>query len=284
MAFVVPIDQARIDYPEYSFISSLTPSEQKAAFHVVRNEDGQDLCLKIVAPNYNIDRLDREITALQLLSHPNVVRLIEYTHSTKPQQQKHYIVEEFIDGTDLGDILQPGRPWLRSDAASFFAPLFDGLAALKELNIVHRDLKPSNIRVRPHRSPVIIDFGLARLLDLSSITATAEGAAIGTKEYFSPEQCKGTKHDIDHRTDLFAAGCLLYQALIGEHPFCRVGFTYSELQDAICNSNVHLQERGFLALPEQWQVIVGRLLNKERADRPYSAAQVAAILRKIGRI
>lgn len=280
MPFNIPIDQARNDYLEYTFLSPLTPSEQKAAFHV-RDTQGQDLCLKIIAPNYNIDRLDREIMALQSISHPNVVRLIEYTRSSKPGQQKHYIVEEFVPGKDLGDILHPGQQWSRSDASVLFAALFDGLAALNDLNIVHRDLKPSNIRVRSDGSPVIIDFGVCRLLDQPDITSTSEGAAIGTLQYFSPEQCRGTKHDIDHRTDLFAAGILLYQALTGNHPFWQDSITDSQFRDAICESYDYLRVPEFTGLPEPWKIIVGRLLNKERAMRPHSAAQVTAILRKI---
>lgn len=283
MPFDVPMDQAEADYPEYTFISPLTPSGQKAAFHV-KDTQGQDLCLKIIAPNYSIDRVDREIQALQSISHPNVVRLIEYTRSSKPGQQKHCIVEEFIEGTDLGQSLQPGQQWSRPDTSVFFTALFSGLAALDALNIVHRDLKPSNIRVRTNGSPVIIDFGWARLLDQSSLTDTPNGAQIGTPQYFSPEQCRGTKHDIDHRTDLFASGCLLYQALINIHPFWRDGMTFSKLYDAICESNDCFDVPDFLALPEQWQIIIGRLLEKERADRPYNAAQVATILQKIGGI
>ena len=280
MPFIVPMAQAQADYREYNFIVPLTPSEQKAAFHV-KDAKGQDLCLKIIAPTYNIDRLDREILALQSISHPNIVRLIEYTKSSKPGQQKHCIIEEFIEGTDLSQCLQSGQQWSRQDASIFFTALFNGLAVLSESNIVHRDLKPSNIRVRPNGSPVIIDFGLARLLDLPSLTDTPHGATIGTPQYFSPEQCRGTKHDIDHRTDLFASGCLLYQALIGKHPFWCDGMTYDQLQNVICESTDYLNEPNFLSLPEQWQVIVGRLLNKERANRPHNAAQVAAILQSI---
>jgi len=283
MTFNVPMHQAEKDYSEYIFVTPLTPSKQKAAFHV-KDKQGRDLCLKIIAPNYNIDRLDREILALQSISHPNVVRLIEYTRSSKPGQQKHYIVEEFVAGVDLEDKLHPAQQWSRLDASVFFAALFDGLGALKKLNIVHRDLKPSNIRVRPDGSPVIIDFGLARLLDQPDITSTSEGAAIGTLRYFSPEQCRGTKHDIEHRTDLFAAGVLLYQALIGVHPFWQDGMTNQQLHDAICESYDYLETPEFLALPKPWKIIIGRLLNKERAERPHNADQVAAILRNIGGI
>lgn len=281
MPFDVPLERAQIDYPEYTFICALTPSEQKAAFHV-KDALGQDLCLKIIAPNYSIDRLNREIIALQSISHPNVVRFKEYTFSSKEGQQRHYFVEEFVAGKDLGDDLQPGQQWSRSDASAFFAALCDGLSALKDLNIVHRDLKPSNIRVRLDGSPVIIDFGVARLLELPDLTSTRQGAAVGTPQYFSPEQFTGTKHDIDHRTDLFAVGILLYQALFGCHPFWQDGMTYAQLRDATCNSQDYLTAPQFDSLPEQWKVIVERLLSKEQATRPQSAAQVATILRKIG--
>jgi len=283
MPFNVPIEQAQREYQEYTFITPLTPSEQKAAFHV-RDEQGQDLCLKIISPDYDIDRLDREIEALQSISHPNVVRLIEYTRSSKPGQQKHYIVEEFVDGVDLGDKLQTAQQWTTLEAAMFFTALFDGLTALKSLNIVHRDLKPSNVRVRTDGSPVIIDFGLARLLDHSDLTRTSEGAAIGTRKYFSPEQCVGTKYDIDHRTDLFAAGILLYQALTGSHPFWQADMPVDQFQDVICHSNACLERPEFISLPNSWRIIVGRLLSKERAMRPHNAAQVAQILRRIEEI
>jgi serine/threonine protein kinase len=75
----------------------------------------------MVAPNYERDRLDREILALQSLTHANVVRLIEYTFSSKPGQQRHYIVEEFIEGQDLKDVLQAGHPWGRPTTWTYSA-------------------------------------------------------------------------------------------------------------------------------------------------------------------
>lgn len=282
MPYVVDIKAAEQMFPEYTFVQPLTPSEQKAAFHV-KDKAGNDLCLKLIAPNYERDRLDREIQALQTINHPNVVKLIEYTFSSKPGQQRHYIVEEFIDGKDLKDTLTPGKPWAIREVAKFFFALCDGLFAMKEKDIVHRDIKPANIRVRPNGSPVIIDFGLSRHLNLPDLTPTIAGAAIGTPRYSAPEQFEGTKHDIDHRTDLFALGILVYEALTGESPFYHSTMTtVAQLRQAVCESTVHLTKPSFQALDPKWKILLTRLLEKERAKRPSDARQVGAVLRKLG--
>lgn len=279
--FVVSIADAQAQFPDLTFVRPLTPSAQKAAFHV-RDAAGVDLCLKIVSPDYERDRLDREIHAMQLVDHPNVVKLREYTFSSRAgQQQRHYIIEEFIDGRDFADHLMPGHRWDLPTACDFFAPLCDGLAALREKAIVHRDLKPQNIRVRPNGVPVIIDFGLARHLTLPALTRTIDGAAIGTPIYFAPEQFVGTKNDIDHRTDLFAVGIMLYEALVGEPPFVRPRMTLHELQVAVCSSAAHLTRPDFVALDSRGKTLITKLLEKDRSKRPADASQVATILRRL---
>lgn len=281
MAFIVPIDSARAQFPDYEIVSALTPSAQKSAFHVRRG--GNDYCLKIIAPNQALDRVQREVLAMQALNHPNVVKVLEYEYSAKGGQARHYIVEEFVAGDDLSAHLMPGKSWAIGKIAAVFAPLCDGLSALEASKIVHRDLKPSNVRIRSDGSPVIIDFGLARMLDLESITATVEGAMIGTPRYFAPEQFQGTKRDIDHRTDLYALGVLIYEAAVGRHPsFQAPVHTLDELSDAVCTSESHVEDAAFKVLPPRLQLIVRRLLEKERAKRPMNAGIVAKILRELG--
>jgi len=284
MPYTVDLNTVIAMFPEYSFIGPLTPSEQKAAFHV-KDKAGVDLCLKLIAPNYERDRLDREILALQAIDNAGVVKLVEYTFSSKPGSWRHYIVEEFIEGQDLQGSIIAGKPWLAKAVAGFFAKLCDGLTALRDKEIVHRDLKPANIRVRPDGSPAIIDFGLARHLALPDLTQTAAGADIGTPRYFAPEQFEGTKHDIDHRTDLFALGIIMYEALTGESPFFNAGMTTrAQLQQAVCHSRDHLIKTSFIQLDPRWCTLLSRLLEQERAKRPADAAQVANILRKLGGI
>lgn len=281
MLYEVSIDDAKRQYPEYEFVSRLTASAQKAAFHV-RDSSGRDLCLKLIAPNTSRDRLDREILALQQLNHPNVARLDEYLFESKGGRQRHHIVEIFIPGVDLSSLLVQGIAWKPAAIVGMFSQIADGLEALGHQNIVHRDLKPSNIRVMPNQTPVIIDLGLARMLDRPDLTATADGAAIGTPLYFAPEQFLGDKRDIDCRTDLFALGILLHQAATGSHPFYRQGMTRAELQQATCQLSSYRTEVVFASLPTQWQVLINRLLEKQRVKRPRDAAQVRALLTRIG--
>lgn len=280
MAFIIPIDVAKAQFPDYDFVCALTPSAQKSAFHVRR--DGKAFCLKIIAPNQALDRVQREVLAMQALDHPNVVKVLEYEYSARAGQARHYIVEEFVAGNDLSKDMMPGQPWPLSKITAVFPLLCEGLTGLEANKIVHRDLKPSNVRLRPDGSPVIIDFGLARMLDMTSITATFDGAMIGTPRYFSPEQFRGTKRDIDHRTDLYALGVLLYEAAVGQHPSFKTTMqTMDELSEAVCSSESYTANVVFKALPPRLQLIVRRLLEKERAKRPSSAAIVAKVLREL---
>lgn len=279
MPFNITIEDAKKQFSSLTFIKALTPSEQKAAFHVVDSE-GNNLCLKIINPNYEIARLNREIHALQTVEHPNVAKLKEYVYSSKSGQQEHYMIEEYIEGSDMTSML--GQAWDLSNVISFFSQLCDGLEALRKTHIVHRDLKPSNIRVRTTGEPVIIDFGLARILNLPDVTATIEGARIGTPIYFAPEQFIGTKHDIEHRTDLFALGTLMFYAITGTHPFFIANMTMKELENAVCSLSDYENDGIFRGLDTNLQLLMKRLLAKDRINRPSSAGQVKMILNKIG--
>lgn len=278
MVFAVELETAQSQFPEYQFVRALTPSEQKAAFHV-RDSEGVDLCLKIISPDYCGERLQREIQAMQQITHRNVVTLREYTYSSKASSFKHFILEEFIPGNDLADEIK--NPWSRRRVAHVFAELMDGLEQLRTIGVVHRDLKPTNIRLRPDDSPVIIDFGLSRHLNLVDLTATSDGAQIGTPMYFAPEQFTGNKRDIDHRTDLFAAGVIMFESLTGRHPFYTTGMTRAELQREVVEGNGFLTSDEFESLPSKWKLLLEKLLEKQRARRVNSADQAAKLLRQI---
>lgn len=280
MVFQVDIQIARREHPHYEFLSALTPSAQKAAFRV--RKDGRDFCLKIIAPNQSLERVQREVLAMQSIEHPNVAKIVEYEYSARHGATRHFLIEEYIDGADLSQKFGSDKTWGIKEVKEIFVPLARGLEALANSGIVHRDLKPSNVRIRPSGEPVIIDFGLARMLDMDSLTPTVEGAMLGTPRYFSPEQIRGTKRDIDHRTDLYALGVMLFEATVGRHPsLSETPKTMDELDQAICDSKAFLSDERFIALPKKMQLLIGRLLEKERGRRPARAAMVAELLDSI---
>ena len=148
---------------------------------------------------------------------------------------------------------------------------------------VHRSVIRAWSGFRERRRPVSGERRSARLLTLSDLTRTEQGAAFGTPKYFAPEQFRGTKRDIDNRTDLFALGIMLYEALVGQHPFYVEGMTYDELAESVCVRRDTLNVEGFTCLDDRLQLLVRRLLAADRVSRINTAKQVAAILRKIGR-
>lgn len=261
----------------------MTPSEEKAAFQVRDRGTGIDLCLKIINPNIQMERLGRELQALSRLNHPNLSRLEAYHNTITQDGHKHAVVEPFIDGADLASRVQAGHPWALGEAAGFFAQILDGLEVLRGLDIVHRDLKPTNLRIATDGRPVVIDLGIARHLLLDPLTRTHQGARIGSMPYFSPEQWRGTYRDIDHRSDLFAVGIMLFEVVTGRHPFwTRRNMTAPELEANVCEHDNHWQFHEFQSLPSPWQTLLRKLLDRDRERRPLSAEVAARVLRKVG--
>lgn len=275
--FDISVEDASKLCPEYKFIKRLAKSAQKAAFHV-QDSSGRDLCLKIIAPDANLQRVQREIEALGAIDHPNIVKLHYYEISISEKGFRHFAVEEFIDGCDLTDLMTVGEPWAIDEAATLLKAIASGLDALASKRIVHRDLKPANVRVRPDNQPVIVDLGVARLLDRADLTLTSMGTGIGTALYFAPEQFEGRREDIDPRTDLFALGVVAHQILLGRHPFYEKRMSIDELRERVCRSIDFLDAADFKALPPEWRLLLQRLLEKQRVRRPRDAKLVCLMI------
>ena len=211
------------------------------------------VALKILRPEVADDRavlarFEREAKAAAGLRHPNIVTV----HAVGEEHDRPYIAMEYVDGASLADVVrgraalgheQPGVRW-PLDAMTVqrvFGQLLAGLMAAHEAGLIHRDIKSSNILVEewspgasderseaerteqnPPEAPArvgvkIVDFGLARMRG-SQTQLTLADSVLGTPEYMSPEQARGDE-DIDHRTDLYSAGVVLYELLTGHTPF-----------------------------------------------------------------
>ena len=190
---------------------------------------GRDVAIKVLPEELShdrdcLDRFQHEAKLLAALNHTNVATLYGFEESDGRQ----FLVMELVEGETLAERIARG-PIPVEEAIPLFLQIAEGLEAAHEKGVVHRDLKPANIMITPDGQIKILDFGLAKALatekDVSAARSqsptltkgTALGVIMGTAAYMSPEQARG--HSVDRRTDVWAFGCCLYEALTGKRAF-----------------------------------------------------------------
>ena len=218
-------------------------------------------------------RFHREFQVLNRFQHPRLVR----TYTWGFAEERPYFTMEYLPGKTLEKIIAD-QVLLEQFRASHFFDLIqqiaESLAYVHAQGAVHRDLKPSNIMVLETEEGIettILDLGLAKFRHLHSASITQTGATIGTAEYMSPEQGKGLW--VDHRSDLYSLGVILYEMLTGASPFSG--------QNPISVILKHIRESPppiNIAVPLQTQQIVLKLLAKERVDRYQSTEELVRAL------
>lgn len=160
-------------------------------------------------------RFEREAGTMASLSHPNIVSVFE----SGREGDLYFIAMEFVEGTDLRRRLKKEKRLPPSEAVRIATQICDALEAAHAKGIVHRDIKPENILLDASGNVKIADFGLAKLTgaDRPQVSLTASGAAVGTAGYMAPEQLEDSR-TVDHRADIYAAGVLLFEMLMGDIP------------------------------------------------------------------
>ena len=201
-------------------------------------------------------RLEREARAAACLNHPNITTV----HDIGDIQGQPYIVMEYVDGPSFTEKMS-GAKFKVEEGIKIFSDICDALRVAHQAGIVHRDLKPSNIVLNNEEKPKLIDFGLAHIREGGKITR--EGAVMGTVSYMSPEQVRG--EEVDHRTDIWSLGVMLYQIVSGQLPF-RGGNDHAILYAILNNPPAAMveDESGF---PEELQGLISKCLTKRKSDR-----------------
>jgi serine/threonine-protein kinase len=217
-------------------------------------------------------RFEREAKILDQFRHPGIVRFLGYGK----YRGTIYIAMEFIQGTTLEKVLQESgaMPWRH--VVDMAIQVCDALHYAHERGVVHRDLKPSNLMVTEDGRIKLTDFGIAKDLDATSLTAT--GRTLGTAAYMAPEQIRGTPA-VSHKTDLYALGVVLYQMLAGRPPFegsSPVVLMHSHLNEPPPRPSAKVQE-----IPRALDDLVVALMAKTPADRPWDAAAVGLVLTEL---
>lgn len=244
-----------------------------AAVWQARDRDlGRAVALKIllgeeVAPELAA-RFEREATILGRLSHPNLVPVLGTGH----HEGRPFLVMELVDGESLREVLRRG-PMSVDDAVELVAEVASGLGAAHAAGVVHRDVKPANIVCTAGGSPRLVDFGIARADDLTSITGT--NVVIGTASYLSPEQARGGVPG--PASDVYALGCVLFEALTGTPPF------EGDTAVAVAYRHVHDDPPSPVAvrpeIPTGAAAVVQRCLAKDPHERYPTGAELEVALR-----
>jgi TolB-like protein/Tfp pilus assembly protein PilF len=248
---------------------------------------GRDVALKVLpaemaSSRERLERFQREAKALAALDHPGVVSV----YSVEEADGVHFLTMQLVEGQPLDGVVPEGglsAPQILEIATA----LADALAAAHEKGIVHRDLKPANVMVTTDGRVKVLDFGLAKITGAEQATSadsemptdvqTREGVVMGTVPYMSPEQVSGLK--VDHRTDIFSLGILLYEMATGRRPF--QGRSSAELASAILRDAPPALEESRSDLPEGLRSTIARCLQKEPGDRFQSAGEAAQALRDL---
>jgi serine/threonine protein kinase len=241
---------------------------------------GRRVALKLlpaeaVADTERLQRFQSEARAVAAMNHPNIVTI----HGVETDRGIHFIAMELVEGQTLRKMLPKGGLPL----PEFFRvaeQLTAAVAIAHEKGITHRDLKPDNVMVTPSGHVKVLDFGLAKLIDETgeatfdgptmidsnktpSPVLTEDGALLGTVPYMSPEHVTG--RGVDHRSDIFSIGIILYEMLTGERPFR--GSTSSSMMSAILNKPAEPIARRRHEVPRSIELAIELCLEKDPADR-----------------
>ncbi len=241
------------------------------------------LPLEVASDPDRLRRFVREAKAASALNHPNIATIYEIGES----DGIHWIAMELVEDETLAERMKD-RPLEMDEILDIGIQAAEALEAAHKKGIIHRDIKPANLMMTPEGRVKILDFGLAKRTHwegqtaaaaVSSETHTFPGMIMGTARYMSPEQVLG--QPVDHRTDIFSLGVMLYEMAAGQPPFA--GETPSAIFDAIVHQTPAWPPRVQARIPEELRRIIQKALEKFREMRYSTASELSADLKQLKR-
>ncbi|MBS2004160.1 MAG: protein kinase [Candidatus Obscuribacterales bacterium] len=224
---------------------------------------GNTVAVKLLYPHLNfrseiVRRFSQEARSSGILSHKNVIEIHDFGQNDMGQP---YLVMELLIGTSLGEMIKKAGKLRLSQAADLFVQTCNGLAHAHEKGVLHRDVKPSNLMIVAESDGSVtvklVDFGMAKpTTDQSVESLTRTGEVFGSPPYMSPEQCRGLK--VDHRSDIYALGCVLYEMLTGKPPFLGA----DALQTIMLHINAEPPHLKLSDIPDEQNILLDRILQK----------------------
>jgi serine/threonine-protein kinase len=267
----------------YEILSLLGAGGMGEVYRALDTTLGREVALKVLPADMasdpaRLERFRREARALAALNHPHIVTIYSVEHAAGV----HFLTMELVTGRPLDRVIA-AQPMPIERVLQVAQAVSDALAAAHERGIVHRDLKPANVIVSDGGRVKVLDFGLAKMPaargpgdeEAATNLATEAGSVLGTPAYMSPEQVSGL--DVDHRTDVFSLGVLIYEMATGVRPFR--GRSSAELASSILRDVPRPVLDVRSTVPSDLARVIARCLEKDVSARFRSMADVSKALR-----
>ncbi|MDE3841126.1 serine/threonine protein kinase (plasmid) [Bacillus methanolicus] len=206
-------------FPGIEIIGVLGKGGQKYVYKAKTHDYGI-VAFKIIKTDQDIERTIREIKAASSFSSPHFPMIYDWGEAYLDDEKIIYIIEEYIEGQNLREILNQ-EVLTMEETIRIGRELLEALSQLAEKRLVHRDIKPENIMISNDGRVFLLDLGIARHLDLTSLTLDMAAFGPLTPGYGAPEQIKNEKRTISSRTDLFSWGVVMYEMIAGYNPFVK---------------------------------------------------------------
>jgi len=266
---------------EYQLLAKLGEGGMGAVYKARQVRLDKIVALKLLSKQRTGDqnavtRFEREMRAVGRLSHVNIVQALD----ARDIEGTTVLVMEYVEGMDLGQAVQYLGALRIADACELVRQAAEGLQCAHENNLVHRDIKPSNLMVTGRGLVKILDLGLARLgtEQPSGSELTSAGSAMGTADYMSPEQVANA-HSVDIRADIYSLGCTLFKLLTGRAPFSGPQYA-THVEKLVGHLKASPPPVRLLRtdVPAELAAVIERMMAKDPAERPATAAEAAAAL------
>jgi len=256
---------------QYQIVEEIGRGGMAVVYRAYQPSLNRQVALKVLPPQFAfnaafVERFQREARSAAKLNHPHIVVIYDIGQ----HDELHYIVMEYLDGRTLKQIIEQKGSLSTAQALNIVVQIADALDYAHQRGLVHRDVKPDNIFVSPNGHVTLTDFGIVKAAFDTRLTQT--GTLVGTPEYMSPEQAEGAQ--IDHRTDIYSLGVVLYNMLSGQVPF------QGATPQSVLYGHVHKPPPPLSGVHRLVETVVFTALAKKPEQRFQQAGQMADALQR----
>ena len=280
-AILTPDDRSMPKLGSYQVLRQLGSGGMSNVYQAVHTDSGSIIALKVLPKKLAqnpvlLQRFFKEAKSAENLDHPNIVAIYDRGFDLN----RHYLVLEYVEGSDMFDRIKVDGPLQTTEAVRFIRQVALGLQYAASQGMIHRDVKPANLLMMPDGTAKIIDLGLALMAEDEDERVTRDGTTVGTVDYMSPEQARDSRK-LNERSDIYSLGCTLYYLMTGFPPYAG-----GNLADKLARHHSaevpDVRERN-TAVPEDFALLIKKMMAKKPELRHVDYQQLIGNLDRIGK-